>query len=69
MGEQTVQAIEKILARMKITRDRQKSYVDRRRKELEFSVADKVFLMITPIKGVLRFGEKEKLQCIGDVAY
>jgi len=46
---------------MKKTQDRQKSYADKRRKDLEFTVGDKVFLKIMAIKGVLRFGKKGKL--------
>ncbi|XP_022866579.1 uncharacterized protein LOC111386351 [Olea europaea var. sylvestris] len=39
-----------------------KSYADRRQKELEFAVGDSVFLKVTPMKGVLRFGKREKLR-------
>ncbi|GJZ56543.1 putative reverse transcriptase domain-containing protein [Tanacetum coccineum] len=42
-------------------RDRQKSYVDRRSKPLEFEVGDKVMLKVSPWKGVIRFGKREKL--------
>ncbi|GKF20925.1 putative reverse transcriptase domain-containing protein [Tanacetum coccineum] len=47
--------------RLKAARDRQKSYADKRRKPLEFSVGDYVLLKVSPWKGVVRFGEKEKL--------
>ncbi|GKC72908.1 retrotransposon protein, putative, ty3-gypsy subclass [Tanacetum coccineum] len=40
---------------------RQKSYADRRRKPLEFSVEDYVLLKLSPWKGVVRFGKKGKL--------
>ncbi|GKF41371.1 hypothetical protein Tco_0124713, partial [Tanacetum coccineum] len=43
------------------TRDRQKSYADRRRKPLEFQVGDKVMLKVSPWKGVIRFGKRGKL--------
>ncbi|KAD5508046.1 hypothetical protein E3N88_15749 [Mikania micrantha] len=70
----------KIRERIKTTRDRQKSYVDRRRKPLEFAIGDKVLLKVSPWKGVVRFGKKGKLapryvgpfeilQKIGLVAY
>ena len=39
----------------------QKSYADVRRRELEFQVDDWVFLKVSPMKGVMRFGKKEKL--------
>ncbi|GJV61786.1 putative reverse transcriptase domain-containing protein [Tanacetum coccineum] len=38
-----------------------KSYADKRRKPLEFSVGDYVFLKVSPWKGVVRFGKKGKL--------
>nr|GEW70574.1 hypothetical protein [Tanacetum cinerariifolium] len=37
----------------------EKSYVDNRRKPLEFSVGDKVLLKVSPWKGVVRFGKQE----------
>ncbi|GKA62725.1 putative reverse transcriptase domain-containing protein [Tanacetum coccineum] len=40
---------------------RQKPYADKRRKPLEFSVGDYVLLKVSPWKGVVRFGKKEKL--------
>ncbi|XP_038889217.1 uncharacterized protein LOC120079104 [Benincasa hispida] len=53
--------IQKIKVRMQTTQSRQKSYINVRRKDLEFKIGDKVFLKVTPIKGVLRYGRKEKL--------
>ncbi|GJU17238.1 putative reverse transcriptase domain-containing protein [Tanacetum coccineum] len=50
-----------IKERLKAARDRQKSYVDNRRKPLEFSVGDQVVLKVSPWKGVVRFGKKGKL--------
>ncbi|GJZ74458.1 putative reverse transcriptase domain-containing protein [Tanacetum coccineum] len=47
--------------RLKVARDRQKSYVDKRRKPLEFSVGDYVLLKVSPWKGVVHFGKKGKL--------
>ncbi|XP_073118548.1 uncharacterized protein [Henckelia pumila] len=59
--QQTVDMIAKIRDRMLTAQSRQKSYADRRRRELEFQVGDHVFLKVSPWKGVLRFGMKEKL--------
>ncbi|GJZ43113.1 hypothetical protein Tco_0590368 [Tanacetum coccineum] len=42
----------------KAARDRQKSYVDYRRKSLEFEVGDRVLLKVKPWKGIVRFGKK-----------
>ncbi|GJR32012.1 hypothetical protein Tco_1108244 [Tanacetum coccineum] len=39
----------------------QKSYVDFKRKPLEFELGDRVLLKVTPWKGVVRFGKKGKL--------
>ncbi|GJZ40726.1 putative reverse transcriptase domain-containing protein [Tanacetum coccineum] len=47
--------------RLKVARDRQKSYADKRRKPLEFSVGEHVLLKVSPWKGVVRFGKKGKL--------
>ena len=66
--------------RLKIAQDRQKSYADNLRRDLEFQVGDQVFMRISPWKGVLRFGKKGKLsphymgpyeivERIGKVAY
>ncbi|XP_075481141.1 uncharacterized protein LOC142521854 [Primulina tabacum] len=41
---------------MKAAQDRQASYVNRRRRPLEFQVGDFVFLRISPFRGVVRFG-------------
>ncbi|GKB17262.1 putative reverse transcriptase domain-containing protein [Tanacetum coccineum] len=47
--------------RLKTACDRQKSYADKRRKPLEFSVGDHVLLKVSPWKGIVRFGKKGKL--------
>ncbi|GKC60529.1 hypothetical protein Tco_1088127 [Tanacetum coccineum] len=46
---------------MQATRDRQKSYADKRRRPLKFEVGDKVMLKVAPWKGVVRFGKHGKL--------
>jgi len=40
---------------------RQKSYADRIRRPLEFKVGNFVYLKVSPMKGVNRFGVKRKL--------
>ncbi|GJV27908.1 hypothetical protein Tco_1384356 [Tanacetum coccineum] len=47
--------------RLKAVHDRQKSYADKRKKPLEFSIGDYVLLKVSPWKGVVRFGNKGKL--------
>jgi hypothetical protein len=44
-----------------VAQDRQKSYVDIHRRNVEFVEGDKVFLRVAPMKGVTRFGKKGKL--------
>ena len=46
---------------MKIAHDRQKSYANNYRRALKFEVRDRVFLKLSPLKGVIRFGRKGKL--------
>ncbi|KAA3461399.1 pol protein [Gossypium australe] len=41
--------------------NRQKSYADLKRRDIEYSVGDKVFLKVSPWKEILRFGRKGKL--------
>ena len=50
-----------IRERIQAAQSRQKSYADTRRRELEFQVGDHVFLKVSPMKGVRRFGIKGKL--------
>ena len=40
---------------------RQKNYADPKRRDVEFQVGDYVFLKVSPMKGVMRFGKKGKL--------
>ncbi|GJU79190.1 putative reverse transcriptase domain-containing protein [Tanacetum coccineum] len=59
--QETTKKIMQIKERLKMARDRQKSYADRRRKPLEFEVGDRVLLKVSPWKGVVQFGKKGKL--------
>ncbi|GKF26172.1 putative reverse transcriptase domain-containing protein, partial [Tanacetum coccineum] len=60
--QETTKKISQIKDRLKAARDRQKSYADKRRKPLEFSVGDYVLRKVSPWKGVVRFGKKWKLE-------
>ncbi|CAN4097717.1 unnamed protein product [Withania somnifera] len=66
--------------RPRATQSRRRSYADRRLRVLEFGVGDKLFLRVSPIRGVMRFGRHGKLspgyigpyeilERVGDVAY
>ncbi|XP_024984038.1 uncharacterized protein LOC112519956 [Cynara cardunculus var. scolymus] len=46
---------------MKEAQARQKSYADKRRRPIEFQSGDKVFLKVSPTRGIRRFGLKGKL--------
>nr|GEU49260.1 reverse transcriptase domain-containing protein [Tanacetum cinerariifolium] len=78
--QETTEKILQIKDRLKATRDRQKSYNDKRRKPLEFSVGDYVLLEVSPWKGMVCFGKKGKpaprfvgpfeiIEKVGPVAY
>nr|GFD42791.1 putative nucleotidyltransferase, ribonuclease H [Tanacetum cinerariifolium] len=47
--------------KLKEARTRQKSYADKHRRSLEFQPGDRVFLKVSPARGVRRFGIKGKL--------
>ena len=59
--ELTKKQVQIIRERLKTAQDRQKSYADNRRKDLQFEVGDWVFLKLSPWKGVVRFGKRGKL--------
>ena len=57
----TKEKVQVIRQRLKAARDRQKSYDDLKRREIEYEVGDKVFLKVSPWRKILRFGQKGKL--------
>ncbi|KAL4272934.1 hypothetical protein GQ457_13G011860 [Hibiscus cannabinus] len=76
----TTEKVKLICDQLKIASDRQKSYVDLKRREIEYVVGDRVFLKVSPWKKVMRFGRKGKLspryigpyeivERVGSVAY
>ncbi|GJX47992.1 putative reverse transcriptase domain-containing protein [Tanacetum coccineum] len=58
---ETTEKIIQIKHRLQASRDRQRSYANKRRKPLEFQVRDKVMLKVSPWKGVIRFGKRGNL--------
>ena len=46
---------------MKAAQSHQKSYTDVRRRDFEFEVGDFVYLKISPMKGVRKFGKEGKI--------
>ena len=78
--QKTNEAIQKIRARMLTSQSRQTSYANLKRRGVEFQVGDLVFLRVSPLKGVKRFGVRGKLsprfigpfeilERVGEVAY
>jgi len=72
--------VAEIREKLKAAQSRQKSYSDKRRRELSFGVGDYVYLKVSPIRGTRRFqvrgklapryiGPYQILQRIGNVAY
>ena len=47
--------------KLKAPSDRQKSYADMKRKNIEYEVGDKVFLKVSPWRKILWFGKKREL--------
>ncbi|KAH0778029.1 hypothetical protein KY290_009440 [Solanum tuberosum] len=58
---QAMEKVKVIQERLKTAQSRQKSYTDVRRRALEFEIDDWVYLKVSPMKGVMRFGKKGKL--------
>ncbi|KAK6117872.1 hypothetical protein DH2020_048372 [Rehmannia glutinosa] len=76
----TCQRVKLIKERIRTGSSRQKSYADKRRKDLEFEVGDEVFLRLSPRKGLINpkkggklspryVGPYKILQRIGKLAY
>ena len=78
--QQTKEAVETIQRRLLAAQSRQKKYVDKARKDIEYEVGDLVLLKVSPWKGLSRFGKRGKLnpryvgpfeilKKVGNVAY
>jgi len=57
----TIEDVRLITKRFDTTHSHHKSYVDKQRGPIEFQVGDLVFLKVAPMKGVIRFDKREKL--------
>ena len=77
---ESLDKVKLIQDRLIMAQSRQKSYADRKVRDLEFMVGERVLLKVSPMKGVMRFGKKGKLspryigpfevvERIGEVAY
>jgi hypothetical protein len=61
MVKEMEEKVQQIIHSLKEAQARQKSYADKRRQPLYFQVEDYVYLKVSPMKGVSRFGVKGKL--------
>jgi hypothetical protein len=61
MVKETEEKVQRVIQNLKKAQARQKSYADKRRQPLYFQVEDYVYLKVSPMKGVSRFGVKGKL--------
>src|SRR4051812_19438892 len=50
-----------IKGRLKIAQSRQKSYADKKCSDITYETGDRVYLRVSPLRGIKRFGIKEKL--------
>ena len=55
------QKVKLIRDRLKVAQSRQKSYADSKRKETVYETGDRVYLRVSPLRGVKHFGVKGKL--------
>ena len=78
--QDTEEKVHIVQQRLKATNDRQKSYANLKRKDIEFEVGDKLFLKVSPWKKIFCFRRKgklsprfigpyENLERVGPVAY
>ncbi|XP_060212075.1 uncharacterized protein LOC132639651 [Lycium barbarum] len=59
--QQALENVALIRERLQTAQSRQKSYADKKVRDTEFMKGEKVFLKVSPMKGVMRFGRKGKL--------
>ena len=78
--KESEQKVKLIRDRLKVAQSRQKSYADSKRKETIYEAGDRVYLRVSPLRGVKHFGVKGKLaprfvgpykvlERMGEVAY
>jgi hypothetical protein len=53
--------VQMVHERLKVAQSRQKSYADKRRRDLSFEIGDFIYLKVSPMRGTRRFRVKGKL--------
>nr|GFA22920.1 putative reverse transcriptase domain-containing protein [Tanacetum cinerariifolium] len=61
MSDETTKKIVLTKQIIQAAQDRQKSYAKLKRKPMKFEIRERVMLKVSPLKGVVRFGKREKL--------
>jgi hypothetical protein len=61
MVKETEEKVQQIIHNLKEAQAQQKNYADKRHRPLYFQVKDYVYLKVSPMKGVTRFGVRGKL--------
>ncbi|XP_049406252.1 uncharacterized protein LOC125869893 [Solanum stenotomum] len=64
---QAMEKFKEIQQRLKTAQSQHKSYANVRRRGLEFSIGDWVFLKVSPMKKVMRFGDPSRITPAEDV--
>ena len=59
--EEADKQVKMIQERLKAAQSRQKAYSDKRRHDISFKIGDDVYLKVSPLRGMRRFGIKGKL--------
>ena len=59
--EEADKQVKMIQERLKAAQSRQKAYSDKHRHDISFKIGDDVYLKVSPLRGMRRFGIKGKL--------
>jgi hypothetical protein len=59
--EEAESIVRRVQENLKVAKSRQETYANKRHQSLEFEVGNRVYLRVSPMKGVKRFGVKGNL--------
>ena len=60
--EESEEKVKLIRDRLKVAQSRQKSYADSKRKEVVYEIGDRVYLRVSPLRGVKCWGMLQKIK-------